>query len=189
MTDWLSFILNITRIFKVGSSGAKALIFYACLAAVILVLLDALYVGWQFSQNKFRYVFPIKMLRSASDLVIGPLYIPVRGVSVFSSLTRVAAGSVCFTCFSSLPCAIIAQIVAVFTNQIPCADYETDCWSSATHIVLTVVSTLVGLMYICFSVLLVGSYYSRDPIADKYAGDPIFYIPDDLEFASFFSSK
>ena len=68
--------VNLSRLLAYGDAGS-ATIFYLCLALVVIILADAFWVGYQFSQNRIRFIFTVKFLRSVSDLVIGPLYIPV----------------------------------------------------------------------------------------------------------------
>jgi hypothetical protein len=82
-----------------------------------------------------RFVFTIKFLRSVSDVVIGPLYIPI--VAVFAM---------------QLPCA---------SDTPDCWSGA----SASLHVGTAVIASFVGLLYIALSVTLVGTYYSRDPLS------------------------
>jgi hypothetical protein len=62
--------------------STNQLVFYLCLALVAIILIDAVWVGYQFSQNKISFIFTVKFLRSITDIVIGPLYIPI--VAIFT---------------------------------------------------------------------------------------------------------
>jgi hypothetical protein len=54
------------------------LAFYAIITIFVVALMDAIWVGWQLSENRVRFTFTVRLLRNISDLMIGPFYIPVR---------------------------------------------------------------------------------------------------------------
>jgi hypothetical protein len=58
------------------------IVFYLCFALVAIILIDAVWVGYQFSQHKIRFIFTVKFLRGISEIVTGPLYIPI--VAIFT---------------------------------------------------------------------------------------------------------
>jgi hypothetical protein len=159
VTSWLASAVNVSQLISLGGTGinTKQVIFFSSLGLVLIVLLDAVWVGWQFSQQRIRYIFTVKFLRSFSDLVVGPLFIPVRN-SLFLLLvsTRIFIIS------------ILNQIVGVFAKEIPCDDDTLSCWSSGSHIAYVCVSTFVGIFYIALCIMLSGAYFSRDPTGDKY---------------------
>ena len=118
---------NFTRLYWYvkGSAAKEQLVFYFCLAIVVVILVDAFWVGYQFSQNKVRFIFTLKFLRGISDIVIGPLYIPI--VAVFAM---------------QLPCPL---------DTPNCWSDE----NASIHICIAVISIFIGIFYIALSVTLV----------------------------------
>jgi hypothetical protein len=99
-------------VFLEGYESTIRLVFFFCLALVVIILIDAFWVGYQFSQNKIRFIFTIKFLRGISDIVIGPLYIPI--VAVFTmQLPCVEGDTMCWSSSSHIAIAVIAIIVGV----------------------------------------------------------------------------
>jgi hypothetical protein len=62
--------------------STSRIVFYLCFALVAVILIDAVWVGYQFSQQRIRFIFTVKFLRGVSEVVIGPLYIPI--VAIFT---------------------------------------------------------------------------------------------------------
>jgi hypothetical protein len=80
VTSWLGTIANGARVYNFGDSTAASiqLAFIVVMSVVALFLLDALWVGWQFSESRVRFAFTVKILRGLADLMTGPFYIPVK---------------------------------------------------------------------------------------------------------------
>lgn len=80
VTAWLTTLTNAARAYNFGDTSTIAVqnAFYIVVSIVLIILLDAVWVGWQFSENRVRFAFTVKLLRNVADLMIGPFYIPVR---------------------------------------------------------------------------------------------------------------
>ena len=57
--------------------------------------------------------------------------------------------------------------------QVPCDAYTPNCWSSSVHVLLVIIATFVGALYVALSVTLVGAFYSRDPTSSSPLSRPI----------------
>ncbi len=90
-------------------TSAARLVFYLCLALVAIILIDAVWVGYQFSQNKIRFIFTVKFLRSITDIVIGPLYIPI--VAIFTMQLPCHGKVGCWTDASHVLIAVAAILI------------------------------------------------------------------------------
>ena len=88
----LRFVFNIE--ISISSSGPTL---FLALALVFAILANAAYVFYQFSQNSFKQLWTIRLLRTSSSLVMGPLFIPL--VTVFIQQTPCLAPV--STCYSS----------------------------------------------------------------------------------------
>ena len=80
VTAWLTTLTNAARAYNFGDSSGASIrtVFYIIAFLVLIMLLDAVWVGWQLSENRVRFTFTIRLLRTFADLMIGPFYIPVR---------------------------------------------------------------------------------------------------------------
>ena len=99
----IRFVFNINT-----SSSAWGPLLYLALALVFVILADAAFVFYLFSQNSFKQLWTIRLLRTSSSLVMGPLFIPL--VTVFIQQTPCLEPV--STCYSSTQ-TILASISIV----------------------------------------------------------------------------
>lgn len=68
--EWLFNIVQVDTLFNYIDYATFLVIFYVSMLIVILVILDIFYVSYSFQQKKFKYVWPLKVLRSACGLLV-----------------------------------------------------------------------------------------------------------------------
>ena len=54
-------------------------LFYIMAFIIILVILDILYVSYSFQKKKFRFIWPLQILRSVVAVFVTGLFLPVLG--------------------------------------------------------------------------------------------------------------
>ena len=68
--QWVFNIVQVDTLFNYIDYTTFLVIFYVSILLVILVILDIFYVSYSFQQKKFKYVWPLKLLRSVCGLMV-----------------------------------------------------------------------------------------------------------------------
>jgi hypothetical protein len=110
--SFLRYVFNIDT--SISSSGPML---YLALALVFGILANAAFVFYLFSQNSFKQLWTIRLLRTSSSLVMGPLFIPL--VTVFIQQTPCLASNA--KCYSS------SQTILAAVSIIGCFFYVVLC--------------------------------------------------------------
>lgn len=79
---YLQTFLNFFQIpmwFKRVDLTTYLVIFYICIFAVFLVILDIFYVSYSFTRKKFSFLWPLQALRSVAGLFVTVLFMPFLG--------------------------------------------------------------------------------------------------------------
>jgi hypothetical protein len=83
-TSWINIVTSPVKAIgvDVGASSSWRTIFYLSLLLVALLMIDAGFVFWQFSQNRFQQLWTLRLLRVSSSALVGPLFIPIIQIFV-----------------------------------------------------------------------------------------------------------
>lgn len=73
--EWFFNIFQFDTLYSFVDYTTFLVIFYAGILLVILVIVDIIYVSYSFQQKKFKYVWPLKVLRSVCSLLVTVLFL------------------------------------------------------------------------------------------------------------------
>lgn len=73
--EWLFNIFQFDTLYSYVDYTTFQVIFYFGILVVMLVILDIIYVSYSFQQKKFKYVWPLKLLRSVCSLLVTVLFL------------------------------------------------------------------------------------------------------------------
>lgn len=123
-------------------------IFYTCIAAIVLTVLDIVYVSYSFSKKRFDLIWPLQVLRSVVGLSVTVFFLPITEflVNIVQCETNPDDG---LSYLSSYP--------------------TVQCWAGM-HIVHAVVGILNMVVFVSISLVVALNYYesklsSTDPTA------------------------
>jgi hypothetical protein len=81
--SFLTNILNFVNVFSLSTYVPNLSYFtllvsvYVCLGAILLIILNIFYVSYSFSQNKFKFMWPVYLLRSVAYYFVTVLFLPI----------------------------------------------------------------------------------------------------------------
>lgn len=67
---WFFNVFQVDTLFYYIDYTTFLVLFYAGILVVVLVMIDIFYVSYSFQQKKFKYVWPLKVLRSVCGLLV-----------------------------------------------------------------------------------------------------------------------
>lgn len=77
--EWAFNIIQIDTLFNYIDYTTFVVIFYVAILMVILVIIDIFYVSYSFQQKKFKYVWPLKLLRTFCGLLVTVFFLNFLG--------------------------------------------------------------------------------------------------------------
>ena len=123
---------------------AFLVIFYLCLAIVVLVILDVFYVSYSFTQKKFAFVWPMQALRTVCGLFVTVLFLPFLGIYIFNN---------------------ILLNVETFTTMLRCDSdgkmtlfKDVTCWEG-THIIHACFAIVISIIFILIAFVVSLTYF------------------------------
>lgn len=72
--EWFFNLFQFDTLYYYVDLTTFLVIFYGGILVVILVILDIIYVSYSFQQKKFKYLWPLKLLRSVCSLLVTVLF-------------------------------------------------------------------------------------------------------------------
>ncbi|CAD8148074.1 unnamed protein product [Paramecium pentaurelia] len=81
--SFLTNILNFVNVFSIStyvpnlSYFALLVSVYICLSAILLIILNIIYVSYSFSQNKFKFMWPVYVLRQVAFYFVTVFFLPI----------------------------------------------------------------------------------------------------------------
>jgi hypothetical protein len=73
--EWFFNIFQFDTLYSFVDYTTFLVIFYSGIFLVVLVIIDIIYVSYSFQQKKFKYVWPLKLLRSLCSLLVTVLFL------------------------------------------------------------------------------------------------------------------
>jgi hypothetical protein len=58
-------------------------VFYGCITAIILLILDIIYVSYSFSKKKFTVLWPLFILRNVASLFVTVLFLRNSNIFIY----------------------------------------------------------------------------------------------------------
>ena len=77
--EWAFNIVQVDTLFNYINYTTFTVIFYVAIMVVILVITDIIYVSYSFQQKKFKYVWPLKLLRTFCGLLVTVFFLNFLG--------------------------------------------------------------------------------------------------------------
>jgi hypothetical protein len=121
---------------------AFLVIFYLCLAVVVLVILDVFYVSYSFSQKKFAFVWPMQALRTVCSLFVTVLFLPF--LETFTTMLR---------CDSNGQMTLFPDVT---------------CWQG-THIIHACFAIIVSIIFILIAIVVSLTYFESRSTSNDLA--------------------
>ena len=117
------------------SEDFRTMTFYGSVAWVALLLLITVWVGYSFSVESFRVLWPLKVLRTTARLSTTALFIPLTSM--------------------------LLSVYACPTDEY-WRQTDLKCWETGHTIIAMFLSILI-ILFCCFSCLVVAVFFERDP--------------------------
>ena len=77
--EWAFNIVQVDTLFNYIDYTTFVVIFYIAILMVLLVIIDIFYVSYSFQQKKFKYVWPLKLLRTFCGLLVTVFFLNFLG--------------------------------------------------------------------------------------------------------------
>ncbi len=71
--------MQVDTLFNYIDYTTFVVIFYVAILMVLLVIIDIFYVSYSFQQKKFKYVWPLKLLRTFCGLLVTVFFLNFLG--------------------------------------------------------------------------------------------------------------